>query len=186
MKLSILILLLIVSGTSFAQKHRVVKVDSIPGSDLERIVNLPVRQKLNEEYSGYYSVSSDSPNDLHGPFELLQFDSGAVYDPLFKTYDSAWIYVLKVFYSGNFSEGAKNGLFIESVHHDDGVDIYSKWSVSITFEDGKCKSGSFKGAIGNRMPETTHVFDKLDTCTFDHVVDKAWDIWSQEWKKREN
>ena len=94
--------------------------------------------------------------------------------------------ISKIKYSGQFSEGKKVGQFIEDLLFNDGVDLYSKWTIKIDFDNDQCKTATFFGVIGTSMPETTYKFDDLKTCRFDNVTDLAQKKWLKEFEKRKN
>ena len=160
------------------------KVDSLPAGKLEKLLGIQARQKL--KYSGRYSYKMTSTGDkkLHGPFYFAYSDSSATSNKATNEYDR--ISVLKVRYSGQFENGKKEGHFTEQLLHNDGVDLFSKWTVTINFKDNQCTSGTFTGTIGHIMPETTLRYDILDTCTFNFVVDQAWAEWKKEWERQNN
>lgn len=164
------------------------RLDSISAQDLEELINVPVRMKFDEKYNGHYSftINEQGQKVLNGDFEFVHFYSSAFYDPITKEYDTTWISVSKIQYHGTFENGVKNGTFTEKLLFDDGVDLYSKWTVFLEFKDDKCSKGTFTGILGHIMPESTYEFEKIDICTFQYVVDKASDRWTEEYEKRKN
>jgi hypothetical protein len=156
-------------------KNSIERLDSISAQELEELIKVPVRNKFDEKYSGHYSFATDEQGQkvLNGDFGFVHFDSSAFYDPTTKEYDTTWISVSKIEYQGKFKNGVKNGTFKEKLLFDDGVDLYSKWTVSLDFKDDKCSNGKFTGILGHIMPESTYEFEKLDSCTFQSVVDRA-------------
>ena len=174
--------------TDTVVKNSIERLDSISAQELEKLIKVPVRNKFDEKYSGYYSSTTNEKGQkvLNGDFEFVHFDSSAFYDPISKEYDTSWISVSKIKYQGTFEIGVKNGAFEEKLLFDDGVDLYSKWTVSLDFKDDKCSKGTFTGILGHIMPESTYYFEILDTCTFQSVVDKASDRWTEEYEKRKN
>lgn len=169
-------------------EYSIERLDSIPGQELEELIQVPIRNKFEEKYSGHYSFTTNDKGQkvLNGDFEFIHFDSSAFYDPMTKEYDTTWISVSKIEYQGTFENGVKNGTFNEKLLFDDGVDLYSKWTVSLDFKEDKCSQGTFTGILGHIMPESTYKFEILDTCTFQSVVDKASDRWTEEYEKRKN
>lgn len=165
-----------------------MRIDSVAGKDLEELIGVPTRHKLKERYAGQYSYKLDSLKRpfLHGHFIFSYADSGAWFDDATQEYDSSMMYILKVTYRGNFENGSKRGLFEEQVLHDDGIDIFYKWIVTIDFNNNTCQSGTFRGAIGHIMPETTFQLSRLDSCTFSFVTDYAWDEWGKEFERQKN
>ena len=169
-------------------ENLIERFDSISAQELEELIKVPVRNKFKENYSGYYSFMIDEKGQkfLNGDFKFIHFDSSAFYDSMTKEYDTTWISVSKIEYQGTFENGVKNGTFKEKLLFDDGVDLYSKWRVSLEFKNNKCSQGTFTGILGHIMPESTYEFEILETCTFQSVVDKASDRWTEEYKKRKN
>jgi len=49
---------------------------------------------------------------------------------------------------------------------DDGIDLFSKWIVSLNYKDDNCKSGIFTGIFGYVMEETTYTFSELTIVHF--------------------
>jgi len=174
--------------TETVVENSIERLDSISAQELEKLIGVPVRNKFDENYSGHYSFTTDEQDQkvLNGDFEFIHFDSSAFQDPITKEYDTTWISVSKIRYQGTFANGVKNGSFKEILLFDDGVDLYSKWTVSLDFKDDKCSKGTFTGILGHIMPESTYEFEKLDTCTFQSVVDKASDRWTEEYEERKN
>jgi hypothetical protein len=168
-------------------ENMIKRLDSISAEELENIISIPIRSKFNEKYSGYYSFENDSQGEkvLSGYFEFFYSDSSMFYDPTTKEYDSTWISISKIKYCGTFIDGTKNGTFKEELLFDDGVDIYSKWTVSLKFENDSCTKGTFTGALGHIMPISTYIFEKVDSYTFQSVVDKANEQWIKEFNKKE-
>lgn len=174
--------------TDTVVKNSIERLDSISAQELEKLIKVPVRNKFDEKYSGFYSYATDEQGQtvLNGDFKFIHFDSSAFYDPITKEYDTTWISVSKIEYLGTFENGVKNAIFKEKLLFDDGVDLYSKWTVILDFKDDKCSKGTFTGILGHIMPESTYEFEILDTCTFQSVVDKASDRWTEEYEKRKN
>jgi len=174
--------------TKLQVENSIERLDSISAQELEKLIKIPIRNKFDEEYSGFYSFTTDEQGQkvLNGNFEFVHYDSSAYYDPITKEYDTTWISVSKIRYYGTFEIGIKNGIFKEKLFFDDGVDLYSKWTVSLDFKDDKCSEGKFTGILGYIMPESTYKFEKLDSCTFQSVVDKASERWKEEYEKRKN
>ncbi|WP_019039708.1 hypothetical protein [Psychroflexus tropicus] len=174
--------------TETVVENSIERLDSISAQELEKLIKVPVRNKFDEMYNGHYSFTTDEQGQkvLNGDFEFIHFDSSAFYDPLTKEYDTTWISISKIEYQGTFANGVKNGTFKEKLLFDDGIDLYSKWTVSLDFKDDKCSKGTFTGILGHIMPESTYEFEKLDTCTFQSVVDKASERWKEEYEKRKN
>ncbi len=170
---------------SVADTTYIQTFDSLPGSELKRLLSIDIKHKFNEKYSGKYSyklISGDSI--LHGDFFLLFSDSSSYTDASTNEIADDMARVSKMKYSGQFRNGKKYGPFIEDLLFDDGIDLYSKWIIQISFEDDQCKSGSFSGLIGHVMPDTTFQFERLKQCSFDHVTDLAQEEWSKEWERR--
>lgn len=164
------------------------KIDSISAENLEKLVQIPIRNKFGETYNGYYSLikTEKGENILHGKFEFIHFDSSAFYNEYLKEYDYSMISVSKIIYSGSFKNGKKDGEFTESLLFDDGVDFYSNWNASINFKDDNCTKGTFTGILGHIMKKSTYTVGKMDTCTFQFIVDSASKQWEEEWKKSQN
>jgi hypothetical protein len=162
-------------------EKRKIQVDSISGQELEKLIHIPIRNKFNEKYNGYYHLTTTKVGDeiLDGEFQFIHFDSIAMYD-------NSMIRISKIEYSGTFINGKKNGKFTERFLIDDGVDLYSKWIVSLEYENDNCKSALFKGIFGYIMKETIYKFNQLDNCTFQSVVDKASELWKDEYEKSNN
>ena len=169
-------------------ENLIERLDSISAQELEELIKVPIQNKFNEKYSGQYSYSTNKQGQkvLNGDFKFIHFDSSAFYNPITKEYDSTWVSVSRIEYRGTFEDGIKNGAFKEKLIFDDGVDLYSKWTVSLDFKDDKCLKGTFTGILGHIMPESTYEFESLDSCTFQSVVDKASIRWSEEYEKRKN
>ena len=169
-------------------ENLIERLDSISAQELEELIKVPIRNKFDEKYSGQYSYSTNEQGQkvLNGDFKFIHFDSSAFYDPITKEYDSTWVSISKIEYYGTFEDGIKKGTFKEKLIFDDGVDLYSKWTVSLDFKDDKCSKGIFTGVLGHVMPESTYEFDKLDSCTFQSAVDKASEQWKEEYEKRKN
>jgi len=169
-------------------EYSIERLDSIPGQELEELIKVPIRNKFEEKYRGHYSFAIDEQGQkvLYGDFEFIHFDSSAFYDPMTKEYDTTWISVSRIEYRGEFKNGVKDGIFSEKLLFDDGVDLYSKWTVSIDFKGENCSKGTFTGILGHIMPESTYEFEKLDSCTFQYVVDRASERWKEEYEKRKN
>ena len=166
--------------------NSIERLDSISAQEFEELINIPIRKKFDEKYSGYFSYTNNEQGQkvLNGDFEFIHFESSAFYNPTTKEYDTTWVSTSKIEYHGTFENGVKNGTFKEKLLFDDGVDLYSKWTVSLDFKDGKCSKGTFTGMLGHIMPESTYKFERLDICTFQSVVDKASKRWKEEYEKR--
>lgn len=169
-------------------KNSILLLDSISAQELEELIKVPIRNKFDEKYRGYYSYTTDQEGQkvLNGNFEFIHFDSSAFYDPMTKEYDTTWTSVSKIEYQGIFENGVKNGSFKEKLLFDDGVDLYSKWTVTIDFKEDNCSKGTFTGILGHIMPESTYEFEKLVSCTFQSVVNRASERWKEEYEIRKN
>ena len=164
------------------------KFDSLSGAELEKLFAIDIKHKFNEKYSGRYSYKFNKTGDkiLHDEFLLFHLDSGNLINSASKEVISDMISILKVKYSGQFRDGKKIGKFTEDFLSDDGVDLYSKWTISIDFNDDKCESATFNGVIGTAMPKTTYNFKSLKLCSFDNVMKLAEKEWAKEFEKRKN
>ena len=164
-----------------------VTFDSLAASELEKLFTIDVRHKFNEKYSGQYSYKFSKTGDkiLHDEFFFSFSDSSIVKMPPVDDESDEIVEISKIKYSGQFNNGKKVGQFTEQFLFNDGVDLYSKWTIQIDFENDKCKSGTFIGAIGTVMPpETTYKFDNLKICSFDNVSSLAEKEWSKEFEKK--
>ncbi|MBQ4915473.1 hypothetical protein J8L85_13545 [Maribacter sp. MMG018] len=150
------------------------------------MIKVPIRNKFGEKYSGHYTFETNEQGQkvLNGDFKFIHLDSSSFYDPMTKEYDTTWVSVSKIEYQGKFKNGVKDGIFKEKLLFDDGIDLYSKWTVSIDFKEGNCSKGTFTGILGHIMPESTYEFEKLDSCTFQSVVNSASERWEEEYEKR--
>jgi hypothetical protein len=165
---------------SIVKNHK-IQVDSIFGQELEKLIHIPIRNKFNEKYNGYYQITTNQVGDtiLDGKFQFIHFDSIAIYDQSITR-------ISKIEYGGTYTDGKKNGEFTENFLIDDGIDLYSKWIVSLDYKDNNCSTGIFKGIFGYIMKETTYQFNQLDNCTFQSVVEKASQLWKEEYEKSNN
>lgn len=172
--------------TKIIPKDKIVKsikrIDSISGQELEMLIKVPIRKKFNEKYFGYYSFTTNEKGqkNFNGDFEFTLFNNSLFNESRVKIHDTTSILKTNIKYYGTFINGEKNGTFKEILHLDDGVDLYSKWTVSIDFKKDSCSKGIFKGNLGHIMPESTYKFEKINTCTFQFVVDKALERWKEE------
>jgi len=163
--------------------------DSLTGSELEKLFTIDVRHKFNEKYSGQYSYKINKTGDkvLQDEFFFSFSDSSNYKDSATDEPVDNIVRISKMKYSGQFDNGKKVGQFTEDLLFDDGVDLYSKWTIKIDFENDQCKSGTFIGAIGTAMPpETTYKFENLKTCSFDNVTSLVQKEWSKEFERRKN
>jgi hypothetical protein len=161
-------------------------IDSISGQGLEKILKIPIRSNFNQTYIGFYSYKLDSTKNkiLSNDFEFTHTDTNN------KDYNSSTGNSIEdmpstksiIKYTGSFENGLKTGVFTEELLWDDGVDFYAKWIVKLEYKMGVCVKETFSGVNGFVMPETTYEFSPNDTSTFQSVVDKAWDKWSNEYK----
>ena len=103
-------------ATETQGKNFIERLDSISAQELEELIKMPIRNKFNEKYSGYYSyiTNEQGQNVLNGNFEFVHFGSSALYDPITKEYDTAWGSVSEIEYYGTFEKGVKNGTIKKS------------------------------------------------------------------------
>jgi hypothetical protein len=164
-------------------------VEALSGIELEKLLHIDIRKEFGEKYSGEYQFysQSDTVKVLHGQFTVSYSESGFYSDPITNEDRDDMFWISKIKYSGQFKDGKKHGQFIEELLFDDGVDIYGEWTVIIEFENDICKSATYKGANGYVMPKTTtYTFTSIDSCSFDRVVDLAWDKWTKEYDEKKN
>lgn len=165
-----------------------MRFDSLTGPELEKLFTIAVKHKFNEKYSGQYSYKINKTGDkiLQDEFFFSFSDSSGYKDASTDEPVDNAVSISKMKYSGQFNNGKKVGQFTEQLLFDDGVDLYSKWTIKIDFENDQCKTATFFGVIGTAMPETTYKFDNLKTCTFDNVTELAQKEWSKEFERRKN
>ncbi|MEM9832908.1 MAG: hypothetical protein AAF944_19910 [Bacteroidota bacterium] len=163
-------------------------LNSISAEGLQELLDIPVRGKFKEVYSGFYSykLSSESKRKLHGQFFFSYYDSSSYF--MVNGTDTIEVdnmySVSRIEYSGKFVDGEKQGEFKEDLYFTDGVDLYSEWKVTINFNDNECTSGRYEGATGHAMPDTLLVYQSLDSCTFDYIANRAWKDWQSHYNEQ--
>ena len=128
-----------------------------------------------EKVSGYYSTNEK--NELDGDFELLSDSSG-----ISEEFETKYEFTNNSF--GQFSKNQKTGLWKYEYVYNDGVDMYEKHTITISFKDGDCLASTFSGQIGYIMPFTEHNFKNQKLCSAKAVREKAWELWGLEYERR--
>lgn len=129
-----------------------------------------------EDNTSYYTTLLKKEAGYSGKYFVISKEKASKLSEFHKHHYSTWFEV--------YIECG--GIFTEKLLFDDGIDLYSKWNASIDFKDDKCSKGTFTGILGHIMPESTYNFIELDSCTFQHLVDKASKRWNEEYEKRKN
>lgn len=126
--------------------------------------------------TGYYSVNKGGV--LDGPFRLEADKSG--YE---RQVDATYSFRSAVV--GFFKNGAKDGIWKYQYRYDDGIDLYENHVIEVTYDENKCVESAFRGHMGYIMPVTEYVFHDEQYCTPETIRRRAWQLWSEAYKKTE-
>ena len=124
---------------------------------VEDVMGFPVRADQRFSYSGYFSLMKvDGELKKHGPFTFSSNDpeSGN-----------------SIFYKGIYLGGLQHDVWTEKAELN-GPKMRESYSTTISFDNGDCKGGNFKGSVHPEMKPVDKSFEG-NVCDFELLRKKV-------------
>ncbi|WP_367899156.1 hypothetical protein AB3N61_18175 [Leptospira sp. WS58.C1] len=166
----ILLFALISCKENVSGNHIIKSYESITGNELSELLGIKIKAENSEKYSGYLSFKFTNGVFIKdGQFSFISKIHKKYSEDLFEN---------EIKYEGKYLNDSLDGVIREEFYLNDNVDIYAKYLVLLSFNNGVCKSGQFNGQIGYRMPKA--YIKTFPVCNFLKVREMAWEQWGRE------